>query len=256
MGLQSKVRTLLWYLTKPKYYPELFKLIKVKLRGDNKENTSDISTEWCKKNAVSSEKAIHIITGNNYSKEIEEIYKEEYEQAVERQRTCPVKMGGPGGINLLYYLCDFIGATKVIETGVAYGWSSFAILLSLDKRNGHLYSNDMPYAKMNNEDYVGYIIPERLKKNWDLIRLPDQTGIKTAINRAGTIDLCHYDSDKSYAGRLFGYELLWNALRTGGIFISDDIQDNMGFHDFCEKNNLTPVLVHVYGKFVGIVVKK
>ena len=47
----------------------------------------------------------------------------------------------------------------------------------------------------------------------------------------GSIDLCHYDSDKSWWGRAYAF-LLWKALKPGGLFISDDIQDNMFFAEF------------------------
>ena len=38
------------------------------------------------------------------------------------------------------------------------------------------------------------------------------------------IDLCHYDSHKDYDARMWAYPRLWAALRSGGIFISDDIR--------------------------------
>ena len=156
---------------------------------------------------------------------------------------------------MLYNLCEYLQAKKVIETGVAYGWSSFSILLSISTRQGILCSTDMPYPKMNNDAYVGIVVPEHLRKYWKLIRLPDDKGLKIALAETSTLDLCHYDSYKSYSGRMFGCGILWNALKVGGILISDDINDNMGFHDFCKKNNLNPIIVHVHGKFVGVLIK-
>lgn len=255
MSISSKAKTLFWYLSKPRYYPELVKLIRLKLSNDKREHTIAEATAWCREKAIPIEMAIEKLTKKNNAPSLETLYPEVYQQALHRQATCPVKMGGPGAIDLLYHLCEHIQAQKVIETGVAYGWSSLAILLSLSKHNGHLYSNDLPYAKLNNDDYVGYVVPEQLKKNWELIRLPDKTGIKQAIDKAGTIDLCHYDSDKSYTGRQFAYPLLWAALRQGGIFISDDIQDNFGFRDFCDKNNLTSIITGFDGKYIGIICK-
>ena len=122
-------------------------------------------------------------------------------------------------------------AQKVIETGVAYGWSSLAILKALTEiGNGKLYSVDMPYPRRNNEKDVGIVVPEFLKKNWFLLRKPDQPGILEAIKMSGgDIDLCHYDSDKSWWGRNYAYPLLWKALKVGGLFICDDIQDNLFF---------------------------
>lgn len=255
MSITSKVKTVFWYLSKPKYYPELIKLIRLRLSNDKRESEMTEATEWCRTNAIPLDEAIQQLTGIGKPTPIEVLYADEYRQALHRQDTCPVKMGGPGAIDLLYHLCEHSKAEKVIETGVAYGWSSLAILLSLSQRKGKLFSNDLPYAKMNNEDYVGYVVPDRLKPYWELIRLPDKTGIKLAISKAGVIDLCHYDSDKSYAGRKFAYPLLWNALRAGGIFISDDIQDNFGFRDFCQEMNLKPVITGFDGKYIGIIHK-
>ena len=91
----------------------------------------------------------------------------------------------------------------------------------------------MPYPKMDNEDYVGIVIPSFLKEYWHLIRKPDRKGIISGLKMFDQpIDLCHYDSDKSYYGRSYAYPLLWNSLKEGGIFISDDIQDNFAFKDF------------------------
>jgi predicted O-methyltransferase YrrM len=86
-----------------------------------------------------------------------------------------------------------------------------------------------------------------------LIREPDRNGIKKAISILnGTVDLVHYDSDKSYQGRNFGYPLLWDALREGGIFISDDIQDNMAFREFVSKEGAPFAVTESQGKYVGI----
>ena len=69
-----------------------------------------------------------------------------------------------------------------------------------------------------------------------MIRRPDNPGINIALGKAGTkIDLCHYDSDKSWWGRNYAYPILWNSLNFNGLFISDDIQDNLYFAEFVKK---------------------
>ena len=163
-------------------------------------------------------------------------------------------MGGAGDINLLYAATILSGALHVVETGVAYGWSSLAILAALESRDGGwLVSVDMPYPKMNNEDFVGIVVPERLRNQWALVREPDRNGLVKAMARfGGSIDLCHYDSDKSWYGRQFGYRLMWEALRSGGVFISDDIQDNFAFREFVEANQLVYAITGYEDKFVGI----
>jgi predicted O-methyltransferase YrrM len=175
-------------------------------------------------------------------------------QAAGRAEKVPVKMGGPGDINLLYAATKLSGARRVIETGVAYGWSSLAILAALEGRDGaHLISVDMPYPAMNNEPWIGVVVPDSLSKSWQIIREPDRHGLEKAIaGFGGVIDLCHYDSDKSYRGRQYAYPRLWAALASGGVFISDDIQDNMAFAEFVETRKLPYAVTEFEGKFVGI----
>ena len=67
--------------------------------------------------------------------------------------------------------------------------------------------------------------------------------------------MCHYDSDKSYSGRMWTYPRLWHALRPEGLFISDDIGDNMGFADFARSVAIEPIVVRSGEKYVGILIK-
>jgi len=69
------------------------------------------------------------------------------------------------------------------------------------------------------------------------------------------VDIAHYDSDKSYRGRVFGYAIIWNALKPGGLFMSDDIQDNMAFAHFVAQKSLNFGVTESDGKYVGIAVK-
>lgn len=182
-------------------------------------------------------------------------YPDVFEAAEKAADQSPVKMGGPGDIDLLYHFAEGISAKSIIETGVAYGWSSLALLLSLKEREGHLISTDMPYAKLGNEDYVGCVIPENLKSYWTLIRKPDVSGLPEAFKVMESFDLCHYDSDKSYEGRMWAYPKLWERLKQGGIFVSDDIGDNLAFKDFSESINQKPTIVKFHNQFVGVLTK-
>ena len=175
-------------------------------------------------------------------------------------RTVPVMMGGPGNLDLLYHLALQEGVENVVETGVAFGWSSLAILLGLGSE-GQLFSTDMPYVRRGNEDYVGCVVPEDLRGAWTLIRLADHQALPRALDDLGTIDLCHYDSDKTYVGRMWAYGLLWEALEPGGFFVSDDIGDNDAFRVFAESVAAEPIVVEpgrydTSTKYVGVLRKK
>lgn len=250
-----KIKHSIWYLLQPKYYKHFFYLIKRKflLNHDTIENRQK-AQNWAAANAVSHIDALKKL---GLKSNVVGLDNETIIEAKKLAAKSSKKMGGSGHIHLIYDCVKLSNSEKVIETGVAYGWSSLAILKALSKtNNGKLFSVDMPYPTKNNEDDVGIVIPQYLKKNWLLIRKPDQPGIIEAIDQAsGQIDLCHYDSDKSWWGRDFAYPILWKSLKSNGIFISDDIQDNLYFFEFVKKNSLNFAIVEFNGKFVGCIRK-
>jgi methyltransferase family protein len=167
-----------------------------------------------------------------------------------------VKMGGPGYVDLIYAATRLTAARAAIETGVAYGWSSLAFLAAMQANDGRLVSVDRPYPGVGNEPFVGIAVPEGLRERWHLVREPDRNGLHRAVARFPQgVDIAHYDSDKSYRGRVFGYAIIWNALKSGGLFMSDDIQDNMAFAHFVAQTGSNFGVAETDGKYVGIAVK-
>ena len=161
---------ILWYLIRPKYYTQfiflIVKKINLKFRGKRIEN----NLQWCISNAITTNDAILKITGTKIDQKVSDIYSDIFHESNKKIKKCPVKMGGSANIDLLYYLCEYLKAKKVLETGVAYGWSTLSILLSINKRNNSkLVSTDMPYPGLD-DSYVGLVIPEKLKEKWTIIK--------------------------------------------------------------------------------------
>lgn len=249
------LKTFIGYAKRPDLYPELGrKIIKNIFNRNSAFKGKEKTNLWASKIAVSQKDAIKKLFNFDFPS-FSERYPQEFQKAVEVQNSCPIKMGGAGALELLYSACEFTQATAVVETGVAYGWSSFATLTSLQKRNGTLYSSDMPYLGQNGDQYVGCVVPENLKFNWKLFRHADRESLPKILKETDEIDVIHYDSDKSYEGMKWAYETLYPRLRKGGVFISDDINDNSAFQDFCEQENIIPTVVEFEGKFVGVFVK-
>jgi predicted O-methyltransferase YrrM len=236
--IKSLLKKTYWYIIRPPYYRTFIHKINDKFDKRNRKTT----TSWCEAQALSTDDALEHITGKPFHPSFSTEYAPLLKEAQERVDACPARMGGGGDLELLYQLCEQIRARTVLETGVAYGWSSLAILCSLAKRGGTLLSTDLPYPTLHAEDYVGCAIPDSLKIHWILKRGSDRSLLKKLIS-SGPFDLCHYDSDKSYRGRMWTYPLLWKALKPGGIFLSDDIGDNSAFKNFCEAHNLNPVVI-------------
>ncbi len=214
---------------------------------------------------------IKIIGKQNY-KSFYQKFREEVKLAEKKRKECLVEMGGGGNLELIYQLTQGIKATRVIETGVAYGWSSLAFLLSLQERGGSLVSIDianppiddkyigsvLPRENANRIDkskYTGCIIPKKLHKFWTLIQKLDRIGIYEALKILPEIDICYYNSDKTYEGRVFAYPKLWRSLRNKGIFISDDIGDNLAFKRFANKVGRKPIVVRYKKRYIGVLIK-
>lgn len=253
----EKLKTAVWFSQRPSFWRHAVELTLRKFRPNRDSKTHHRqATQWAESRVVSVAEAMKTI--GLHDEPMGSISTELLNSAEQRAEKAGYKMGGPGDLGLLYAAVLASGATRVIETGVAYGWSSLAILAALQGRaDARLVSVDMPYPKMNNEEDVGIVVPDDFKSAWELIREPDRNGLMKAISRFEAIDLCHYDSDKSWSGRQFAYPLLWDALAPGGVFISDDIQDNMVFSLFVE--NMHPgvpfAVTESGGKFVGILRK-
>ena len=258
--ITGKLESVIWFLKRPRLYPQFLHLIKLKLFQKSEPDTRAESELWCAALATDVAQAVQQITGVAIGAPIAETFKPVFDEARKKAEACPVVMGGPGALDLLYYLAKNLKAQRVIETGVAYGWSSLALLLALrEHKAARLISTDMPYVRGKNDPYVGCVVPDDLKKCWEIIKLSDLQALPQALNKLSVIDLCHYDSDKTYRGRLWAYPKLWSALKKGGCFISDDIGDNVGFRDFARQLGLKPIVVRLKTvattTYVGILIK-
>ncbi|WP_294303765.1 class I SAM-dependent methyltransferase [uncultured Chryseobacterium sp.] len=253
--ISSVLKTFIAYLKRPDLYPELRrKIIKNTLQRGNAFKGKEKTNSWAASQAIPQQEAISKLFGMEMDS-FRKVYDEVLKNSEQKQRECPIKMGGAGALELIYYACEFAGAKHVVETGVAYGWSSLAALLSLEKRDGILYSSDMPYLAQDGDRYVGCVVPDDLRPNWKLFRFADKESLPKIFAENSVFDVIHYDSDKSYNGRFWAYNELYKHLKSGGIFISDDIGDNSAYQDFCEKNNLETTVVEYEGKYIGLFVK-
>lgn len=212
--------------------------------------------DWCAQRALSLDRLASALPFEFEPVDPADLYPELFQEAEARVADCPVKLGGAGNLTLLFALAKSCRARRVVETGVAYGWSSLALLLAIREREGAaLYSVDLPYLALHNDEWVGIAVPPELHSLWRLYRTADRQGLPRAIEAAGEIDLAHYDSDKSARGRAFGYAALWDALRPGGILVSDDVGDNLAFRDFGECVGRAPVVVRQDRKYQGVLIK-
>jgi predicted O-methyltransferase YrrM len=256
------LRTFLWFLSRPPLHAEMcrrlgWSLTHRRIPRSQRERLKRLSSDWCASRSCRREDFLREIKFKGTLRSVAELYPEIWRRAREAAASCPVSMGGAGEVDLLYSLCLHSRAERVVETGVAYGWSSLAILLALERmQHGCLVSSDMPYAHRSGDRYVGCVVPAEMRGRWKLHQRPDRDVLPRVVQSWPAIDLAHYDSDKSERGRSFGYTLLWEILRPGGLLVSDDIQDNPAFQIFSESTGRKPwVLASREGTYLGILRK-
>jgi predicted O-methyltransferase YrrM len=259
----SKLDVALFLLARPAYFPDLWRRVRLNvgkaLLPPAMGRNGEVATRWAKSMAVDTDQVDFLARQSRRTLVTD--FPAEMAAAQEMEERFPTQKGWGGSADLIYAVCESIEAATVVETGVAHGFSTLAMLLSVTKRGGHVYSVDMPAMALEDSNEVGIVVPQRLREHWTLFPFPDSVGLAKALGEIDQIDFCHYDSDKSYEGRCVAYPLLWNRLRPGGIFMSDDIADNTAFRDFCEELGLSPIVLKSAGagssddRYVGLLRK-
>lgn len=181
--------------------------------------------------------------------EIREVLAEkELVRAVTDARKRATKLGVPylaraGFVELCYVLCRLLKPDIVVETGVAYGWTSMFILSGLEKNGkGCLHSIDLPALDFGSRRWSGLMVPDKLKDRWLSHIGPQAKLLPRILSMHSPVDFFHYDSDKTYHGMITTFRLVWPKLSSGGLLISDDL-DNDAFLDFAESEGVLPIIV-------------
>ncbi len=121
----------------------------------------------------------------------------------------------------------------VVETGVARGMTSAAFLAALRSNDaGRLYSIDLPPLTRGWAAQSGAAVSPELRSRWTYVRGSTRRRLPPLLAELGRIDVFVHDSLHTSATMTFEFRLAWDALRPGGIMISDDIDDNMAFETF------------------------
>jgi len=189
-------------------------------------------------------------------KETEIFTKSLKNQANKKLSKIKYDLGGGGAYNLLYFLTRLHKPKIILETGVAAGYSSSAFLEAINKNKiGKLFSSDFPYFRIPNpESFIGILVNEKYKKNWNLFLNGDEINMpKIKKILKNKIDFVHYDSDKSYIGKKKFFKQISNYLKKKTIIIIDDIQDDNFFLDYVKDNNKLFKIFKFKNKFLGLV---
>lgn len=153
---------------------------------------------------------------------------------------------GPAFLEACYAIVRVARPDTVVETGVAWGYSSAAILQALEVNgSGHLYSVDLPAFRPNAEVLSGAAVPARLRTSgrWDLFLGPDRRMVPRLLKNIDAIDLFFYDSDKTYEGMRHTWDLVWPRLSGAALMMLDDINLHDALLDFADAKGVSPLVM-------------
>ena len=100
---------------------------------------------------------------------------------------------------------------------------------------------------------VGRLAPQRLKKRRRFIVSTPSTVLSTALKQSGRLDIFMHDSDHSYNGMRYEFELVKNRMRHNGVILSDDIQSNSAFMELAGELGKKPRIIAGIAKSFGII---
>jgi predicted O-methyltransferase YrrM len=211
--------------------------------------------EWCRQRQADSAAWARSMDDRLWD-EASAFAREQRERAVQKSDELGIPVGGAGFYELLYFLVRFLRPETIVETGVAFGFSSRAFLRALaenDKDRGKLYSSDFPYFRLGEpERIIGCLVEPELRTRWVLLIGSDRKNLMRIAADVATIDLLHYDSDKSYSGRRFALRMLGPRLAEDALVLFDDIQDNAHFRDWVEEERRAHLVFEFGGKWIGL----
>lgn len=155
-----------------------------------------------------------------------------------------------GWYSFLYSATRGLRPRLVVETGVHFGFSSAAILQALeDNGTRRLCSVDLPpeshqtvtdgwrsvqIGLPSSSMSVGFAVPLALRRRWDLHLGNSLDVLPELLGQLGPISMFIHDSLHTYDHMTAEFNLGYNALEKGGLLVSDDIDYNSAWADFCE----------------------
>lgn len=185
---------------------------------------------------------------------------EAFRQSAVFRQSWGVGHSGDFDVYMLHILSLAQKPDIVVETGVASGRSSAATLEALRlNEKGALYSIDLPqhYDGATPGHYVthegntelegfvpkgkqpGWLIPDHLRKSWNLILGDSNVELPTLLPTLPKIDIYYHDGDHTYESMMREFSLAWEKIPIGGFLLSDDTDWNTAWKEFCTTHSGT-----------------
>lgn len=157
--------------------------------------------------------------------------RQEHRKITSKIKSLKNEQGWPISYNTSLFLYNFVRTKQpnlVLETGVSTGYSTRIILEAMNvNKRGKLYSVEISYN-------VGELLGDIDRSKWKLVVGKPREGLTDALRTLDNIDVFVHDSDHSKGNMLFEFEESIKKIASGGFIMSDDINENNAFLEFCK----------------------
>jgi hypothetical protein len=154
-------------------------------------------------------------------------------------------------VSLLYVITKSKKLEVIIETGVANGLTTNAIMHALTISNSSCALHSFDVLPETKKAYTG-------EGNWNfhlLNRKKAHKQIVKTVMQLPKVDLWVHDSNHGYRWQKFEYQLAFSRLKKGGILISDDIDASPAWGELAKTLFRESYVVFDSRKFIGIAFK-
>jgi Methyltransferase domain len=153
--------------------------------------------------------------------------------------------GDPQLVRLAWCLVAHLRPKRILETGVARGLTTRALLEGLERNGGgHLWSIDLPpLLEHDLARETAAAVPERLYGRWTLHHGSSRSVLPGLVAELGQVDLFVHDSMHTTRNVRFELEQVWPALAPGGVALIDDVEKNTAMVGFLKAHPGTSSMV-------------
>jgi predicted O-methyltransferase YrrM len=138
---------------------------------------------------------------------------------------------------VVYTVCKLLRPSTVVETGVARGVTTSAILANMEENEtGHLYSVERPGLSLGYAKHVGELVPQHLRSRWSLVIGLSARVLPRLLRQLGSIGVFVHDSAHDYRNQKMEYQIALKHMMSGGVLVSDDV-NNDAFIEVAESMN-------------------
>ena len=177
----NKIKVYYYYLinnnSRQYFFILIFRKILSLFNNTEKLNYSNnFIEEWCKKKKIL-DKVFYKKIGLSYYSNFFEEKKSYFLSAKLKEKKLKYKMGGMAHLNLIYNLTKHFLPKNILETGVAFGWSTLVFMLSKN-HNSNLTCIDLSYPTKSSNKLVGGALPANFKNKLTLYEGVDYKYLK------------------------------------------------------------------------------